>query len=93
MEGVIKAVQRIPVFRDRSAEKQQEAERQRLVAEIRAVCTQLRAAQARFDLLCDADLVDACIYEMEALGARYRFLLNQARAMGVTESPFAQQVG
>lgn len=31
-----------------------------------------------------ADLIDACIYEMEALRARYRFLLRQAKQEGLT---------
>ena len=32
----------------------------------------------------DSDLIDACIYEMEALRARYRFLLRQAKQEGLT---------
>lgn len=44
------------------------------------------AHQARFEMESDSDLIDACIYEMEALRARYRFLLRQAKQEGLTAS-------
>ena len=33
----------------------------------------------RFDMQSDADLIEASIYELDALQARYRFLIKQAR--------------
>lgn len=51
---------------------------------IREVCSQMDSVQARFEMECDADLIDACIYELEALRARYRYLLRQARGQGLT---------
>ena len=53
---------------------------------IREVCSQLDSAQARFEMESDSDLIDACIYEMEALRARSRFLLRQAKQEGLTAS-------
>ena len=35
----------------------------------------------------DSDLIEACIYEMEALRARYRYLLKAAREQGITAAP------
>lgn len=60
---------------------------------IREVCAELRAVQARFALESDSDLIEACIYEMEALRARYRYLLKQAKSTGLqamSVPPFAE---
>ncbi len=54
---------------------------------IREVCGQLEAARQRFDAAGDGDLIEANIYEMEALQARYRYLLKRARDGGVTAAP------
>ena len=51
---------------------------------IREVCQQLDLAQARFSMESDPDLIEGCIFEMEALRARYRFLLKTAREQGIT---------
>lgn len=92
MENVIHTIRRIPTFlRDRTEEKTQSQQRAQLLAEIRSVNRQLHCAQARFDQICDNDLLDACIYEIDALYARYRYLLTQARTCGITETPFAVQ--
>ena len=68
-------------------EQQQECD---VLQAIREVCRQLDSVQARFEMdqvnpmESDSDLIDACIYEMEALRARYRFLLRQAKQEGLT---------
>ena len=62
-------------------EQQQECD---VLQAIREVCRQLDSVQARFEMESDSDLIDACIYEMEALCARYRFLLRQAKQEGLT---------
>lgn len=49
-----------------------------------ARCAASWTAYARFEMESDSDLIDACIYEMEALRARYRFLLRQAKQEGLT---------
>ena len=89
MDNVLQTIHRISPLRSRSAERAQEAHRAQLLAEIRAVNRQLQCAQTRFNHICDSDLVDACIYEIDALHAQYRYLLQQARASGITEQPFA----
>ena len=55
-----------------------------LLPAIRDVCTRMHALETQFAMQSDGDLVEACIYEMEALRAQYRFLLKQAKEMGVT---------
>lgn len=51
---------------------------------IREVCQQLDLAEKRFSLENDPDLIEGCIYEMEALRARYRYLLRTAREQGIS---------
>lgn len=50
---------------------------------IREVCRQLDNVNSRFEMESDGDLIESCIYEMEALRARYRFLLRQAKDQGI----------
>ena len=54
-------------------------ERNRLIQDIREVRQQLEAAHAFFALETDEDLLDAAIYQREALQARYRYLLRLAK--------------
>ena len=39
----------------------------------------------------DSDLIEACIYEMESLRARYRYLLRQAKAGGIPAGAAVQE--
>ena len=65
----------------------QEVYTKELLAEIREVCRQMQSANCRFANENDNDLVDACIYEMEALNARYRFLIKRECEGGITCTP------
>ena len=49
------------------------------VQAIRETQKQIRAVRSRFDMQSDSDLIEASIYELDALQARYRFLIKQAR--------------
>ena len=40
----------------------------------------LKDAYTRFDCVCDTDLIDACIYEINALKARSNYLLRRIKA-------------
>ncbi len=53
---------------------------ERLIEDIREVARQLEIAKARFEFESDGDLIDATIYEMESLNARYRYLIKLAKA-------------
>lgn len=51
---------------------------------IQDICRRMEALESQFSMQSDGDLIEACIYEMEALRAQYRFLLRQAREEGLT---------
>ena len=61
-----------------------------LLTAIRDVCRLLDNAKLRFEMESDSDLIEACIYEMEALRARYRYLLRMARLQGITAPGMTQ---
>lgn len=90
MEGVAKAVLRLPFLAKAKAEQdaQKTAENEQLIQEIRIVCDKIQSTEMKFQMICDDDLVESCIYELEALHAKYRFLLRQAKQQGVTNTPF-----
>ena len=52
---------------------------EQLISEIRNLSDALTLAYERFELQCDNDLVEATIYEIEALKARYRYMLALAK--------------
>ncbi len=52
---------------------------ERLLSDIRDVKKQLEGNYTYFSLETDEDLLDAAIYQREALQARYRYLLRLAR--------------
>ncbi len=51
-----------------------------LILEINKTKIALEAAYSNFENVVDPDLIDSCIYEMNAVQNRYRFLLKQAKA-------------
>ena len=57
-------------------------ERQELVEELRSASMQLQRTYAHFDRTADPDLIDACVYEINALQARYSYLLRRVKEMG-----------
>jgi len=57
--------------------------RERLIEDLREVRRQLDAVQSFFAMESDEDLLDAAIYQREALHARYRYLLRLAKEAGV----------
>ncbi len=84
MEGILQSVLKpIRLIKEKTAP----AIKDPLIEEIETVKEELRSVQNRFDLLTDFDLTDACIYEMEALEARYRFLLKEAKQRHAQNMP------
>lgn len=57
---------------------------QKLLKDIRGICRMIDDAYARFQMQADDDLVEASIYEIEALKSRYRYLLRLAKNKNVT---------
>ena len=52
---------------------------EQLIGDLRQVRRQMEANNAFFAMESDGDLLDAAIYQREALQARYRYLLRLAR--------------
>lgn len=55
-----------------------------IIGSIREVCGQIDVAQSRFEQQSDPDLIEAAIYELQSLRAKYRYLLRVAREEGIT---------
>ena len=53
-----------------------------LERELQANTQALRDAYLRFDYVCDNDLVESCIFEINALKARSNYLLRQIKERG-----------
>ena len=63
-------------------EKQQE--NRRLLEEYYDTLIQLRQVQAAFQQVTDPDLINACVYEMNALQRRYSYLLQRVKEERLT---------
>ena len=81
METVLKLIQRVD---SRETDKKQEQEKRQL----REVARLMACNDLWFELECDENLIEACIYQREALQARYRYLLGTARRKGISCEPF-----
>lgn len=57
-----------------------------LIDEINQTKMALEAAYSNFENVVDPDLIDSCIYELNAIQNRYRFLIKQAKAVFNTPS-------
>ena len=55
-----------------------------IIEAIRDVCAQIDSVQTRFELEIDPDLIEADIFELQSLRARYRYLLRAARTDGIS---------
>ncbi|MDR3551530.1 MAG: DUF2508 family protein [Clostridia bacterium] len=57
-----------------------------MFGELEAVRQSLETVSSRFDCASDPDIVEACIYEMQALSSRYRYLLREARCQNLSRA-------
>ena len=57
-------------------------ERRCLMEGVAQTRVQLNQAYAQFNLHSDPDLVDACVYEINALRSRYSYLMRQVKRLG-----------
>lgn len=62
-----------------------------LLKEIREVSQQMVSTNTWFQMEDDSDLIDACIYQMEVLNAKYRYLIRKARKENISLSPFLEK--
>ena len=60
------------------------AKKRRFFRELREIYSQMKCTDVWFEMEDDEDLIDASIYQREALNARYRYLLRQAKENHIT---------
>ena len=65
-------------------EQERRQENQRLLAEYYDVLVQLRHVRSVFQQVTDPELINACVYEMNALQQRYTYLLQRIKAEKLT---------
>lgn len=87
MEGILRWI-----LRTGSEAKRIEEDQEALLDEIKEVSRLMVCTEAWFQLECDSDLIEACIYQREALHARYRYLLNKAKEQGLSSAPFQKEI-
>ena len=87
MEGVLRMIRHTESAVKKET-KEISAEDQAILEEIREVNRQLRCIDRWFQMECNEDLIEAWIYQKEALHARYRYLMARARQNGISSSPF-----
>ena len=61
-----------------------DASMQELFSELSDTRFALSQAYARFNAVCEPELVDSCVYEINAELSRYNYLLRQIKARGGT---------
>ena len=49
------------------------------ISAIREVCALIEQVENRFAFETDPDLIESCVYELQSLQARYRYLLRESR--------------
>ena len=69
-----------PLFR-RAVPDLRAEERRQVQESLEAVRQSLNRAYAAFNMADDADWVEACVFEINALQARYNYLVRQAKAL------------
>lgn len=62
-----------------------------LLSEIRSTVRLIRYTYLWFNAECDPDLIDACVYQLESLEARYRYLMRTARDQRLPVSDIVAQ--
>ena len=83
MESVLRLFQRTNCAVEKS-----DADKQKLLLEIKEISRLLVYNEYWFQLESNTDLIDACIYQREELQARYRYLLSEAKKCGVSCAAF-----
>lgn len=66
------------------------AERKRMTADLQTIRRDLERSYRRFDELCDPMQLDACIYEINALRAKYSCAVHDLRTLPQADSAARQ---
>ena len=67
--------------RRKALARQEEEERRQLMEGMKQTRNQLNFAYAQFNAYSDPDLVDACVYEINALQSRYSDFVRQVKQL------------
>ncbi|MDE6280927.1 MAG: YaaL family protein [Oscillospiraceae bacterium] len=62
-----------------------EEERRQLMEGMRETRNQLNCAYAQFNAYSDPDLVDSCVYQINALQSRYSYFLRQMKLLDAAQ--------
>ena len=76
LANIVRDGEDMPLF----AKKRPPKENLLLISEINRTKIALEAAYSNFENVIDPDLIDSCIYELNAIQNRNHFLLKQAKA-------------
>ena len=87
MEGVLRMIQHSEGVQSEMTEEQKS-----ILAEIKEVNREIACIDRWFQLECNEDLIESCIYQRESLNARYRYLISRAKSLGLSVSPFKDVV-
>lgn len=68
--------------------KKQEEENIDIISQLRETKKKMDCIESWFSLENDENLIESCIYEREALNARYKYLMKLARCNNVINDPF-----
>ena len=89
MEGIVKGKVREFATAVRHKETNAEdAKCQEISDALQLICDKIKKNEENFNQICDADLIEAIVYEGLALKARYRYLLRQAKSIGCCREPY-----
>jgi len=84
MENIFNRIARPDFFTQNNCTKSGTLNQKELLAELKKVRMQIACAQTFFDNECDFDMIDACVFELESLNARHRYLMRLIRESGVS---------
>lgn len=68
-------------FGRKTAARQREEDLRQLMEGMKQTRDQLNYAYAQFNIYSDPDLVDACVYEINALQSRYSYFVRQVKQL------------
>ena len=74
----------------RKATDPQTLQLQELQQELLCAAQELKTAYEKFNFVDEAELVEACIYEISSLKARYNYLLRRYKALLGRDAPMVQ---
>ena len=76
------------VFHTALKKQEEEAQREKkeILESLQVIRQDLRCARNNFNNACDPELVEACVYEINALQARYAYFLRLAKEKKASEA-------